>query len=200
MRFYRLFICIIVSALISGCIGFQVAKDDKITDYQKDIAKSLIGESKENLIKKIGLPRQTISEGERQFLIFPHTSSSYGVATFFGIPFYIDPEFKGETLHCLRIELDSNDRVKDYHFKSTALPFRKEHYCRGLFWNEEESPRIDLYEESQTNPVNCISGGVRQCVEPSKCDAQTRAINTIPDIVSCFSCGKRQWVERSQCD
>ena len=72
-----------------------------------------------------------------------------------------------------------------------------------LFINQIENNEIsNLDQLRQTGPgiVNCISGGIRQYVEPSQCDRLMTVLDSIPDTVNCFSSGKRQWVERSQCD
>ena len=233
MRLYRLVSCIIISTFISGCAyGFypiSVSRDDHKSETRKDLADSLIGESQESVVEKIGRPNQILVDGKQQYMIYEHHSSAYMLVMFLYLPVAIQETHETDTLHCLKIDLDANNLVADYQFKSTAYYKRNRPFlwsdrtfkCPTEYWKEEVWQSFDElpvpYSDQQTleeltisnldqkpqadlSMVNCISSGTRQCVERSQCDTPTTKLNSIPDTVSCFSCGKRQWVERSQCD
>lgn len=208
----RLFTYMLISAFISGCFVAPISRNDVESKNNKTLVKTLIGESQESIIATLGLPEKILADGERRFMFYSDRSRSKGVPFLFflPLPMVIDA---GEVLHCFRLELDSNNLVKDYDIKSTTRSAQKG--CLNQFWNERKSltlkelplPELDYQPQNVVQQpqidhslINCISGGIRQCVERSQCDRSTARSNSSLDTVSCFSCGKRQWVERSQCD
>jgi hypothetical protein len=138
MRLMRLASCIILSICISGCYSFSISQNDYKTETRKDLAESLIGESRANVIEKVGRPNQLLTDGKQQYMLYEHQSSAKELGMLFYLPvFYLDSN-DTKTLHCLKIDLDANHLVVDYEFDSTAhFKGRGNYKCHSKFWNEE---------------------------------------------------------------
>ena len=142
---YTIFLLLLLP-FISGCaIGFydlSAPRDDYKTEERKDITKALIGESQESVVEKLGPPDQIRTDGEHQYLIYSNSSSANRVIMFVFFPvFYHEDKGYGyeryETLHCLKIDIDANNLVVDYKFKSTTLHTSR-YDCPSQFWSKGE--------------------------------------------------------------
>jgi hypothetical protein len=150
MRFYRLVNCIILSVCMSGCAHPLVypvsfSRDDHKTETRKDLAESLIGESQKSVIEKIGLPNQLLTDRDQKYMIYEHQSTANEkLMLFFILPAgYLESD-DNDTLHCLKIDLDANNLVVDYQFKSTAYFERYVFFkCPREYWKEEEWQSIE---------------------------------------------------------
>jgi hypothetical protein len=130
--------CIILSIYISGCYSISIAQDDYTTETRKDLAKSLIGESRQSVVEKIGLPNQILTDGIQQYMIYEHQSSAKVLDMLLYYPIYYSDSQNHKTLHCLKIDLDTNLLVVDYEFDSTAHFTGNGNYrCHSEFWKEE---------------------------------------------------------------
>jgi hypothetical protein len=159
MRLFRLVSCIILSIGISGCYSIPISQDDYTTETRKDLAKSLIGESRESVVEKIGVPNQILTDGMQQYMLYEHQSSAKMLGMMVYIPIVYADSQNHKTLHCLKIDLDANLLVVDYEFDSTAHFTGNGHYrCHSEFWKEEvwqsleKLPVPPLKSDSIPNP------------------------------------------------
>jgi hypothetical protein len=139
MRLFRLVSCMILSICISGCYSIPISQDDYTTETRKDLAESLIGESRESVVEKIGAPNQILTDGMQQYMLYEHLSSAKMLGMMVYIPIIYADSQNHKTLHCLKFDLDANQVVVDYEFDSTAHFTGNGNYkCHSVFWKEEE--------------------------------------------------------------
>jgi hypothetical protein len=139
MRLFRLVSCIILSICISGCYSISISQDDYTTETRKDLAKSLIGESRDSVVEKIGRPDQLLTDGTQQYMVYEHQSSAKVLYMLLYYPILYSDSKDHKTLHCFKIDLDANLLVVDYEFDSTAHFSGNGNYrCRSEFWKEDE--------------------------------------------------------------
>ena len=86
MRLYRLVSCIVLLTCISGCLPLKFPREDIISETQKEKAKSLIGESQESVIEKIGFPNQILTDGKHQYMIYEHLATSVNMMLIIVVP------------------------------------------------------------------------------------------------------------------
>jgi len=129
-----------ITTFTSWCLAFPVSYDDSLSLAKKDEVKTMIGESQESVIRKLRLPDQWVSQGDRQFMTYSAASSSQVVVIFFLTPLLIPGGgvFRDSTLHCYGIEIDSNNMVKNYKIGSSNQS------CRNLLTNDWELPNLEI--------------------------------------------------------
>lgn len=94
---------------------------------------SLIGESREKVIDKLGWPSDEIYINDRIYLMYGTDFIVTKTASFIHIPV-------GKSTHvgCLRIELDSNAAVKQHKRKTAPRVSYNYWDCRSVFWDLEQ--------------------------------------------------------------
>jgi hypothetical protein len=134
---------LLITTFTSGCLAFPVPNNDSRSLTKKDEVKTLVGESQESVIRKLGLPDQWVSQGERQFMTY--SVSTWGIKRLWIIFLIPVGVFDGGwTLHCYRLEIDSNNMVKDHKIDSTARHAQHPN-CQHLLTNDWEIPNLEIH-------------------------------------------------------
>jgi hypothetical protein len=132
-----------ITTFTSGCLAFPVPGNDSESLAKKDEVKTLIGESQESVIRKLGLPDQWESQGTRQFMTYSLGSPSKLVMTVYLFPVGVFDG--GWTIHCYRLEIDSNNMVKDYKIGSKVRGYGRDAICQHALTNDWELPNIEIH-------------------------------------------------------
>ena len=137
-----IYLVLLITTFTSGCLLFPFPHNDSRSLAKKDEVKTLVGESQESVIRKLGLPDQWVSQGERQFMTYTAGSPAKNIVTIALVPVLVID--RGSTLHCYRLEIDSNNMVKDYKIDSTAR-LHQHPNCQHLFTNNWELPNLEIH-------------------------------------------------------
>jgi hypothetical protein len=137
--------CFVLILTTSGCahplvVPVSFSRDDLKTENREDLAESLIGESQKSVIEKIGPPNQILTDRNQKYMIYEHHSTANEMLMLFAFwPVgYLESDDNNDTLHCLKIDLDANNLVVDYQFKSTAYFETGLFKCPKEYWKEGE--------------------------------------------------------------
>lgn len=148
---------------VSGCYSIPISQDDYKTETRKELADSLIGESRETVVERIGAPDQVLTDGRQQYLLYEHQSSAKVLGMMVYIPIVYADSQNHKTLHCLKFDLDVDQVVVDYEFDSSAHYSGYGNYkCHSVFWEEEEWHALEqlpvppLQGDSMPDPDNQI--------------------------------------------
>jgi len=153
----RILYCFLAITLLSGCLGHSHIPGalEKSKTLNSDDLDELIGQSRELVVEKLGTPAKQFTLDDRQFMLyFTNVNRTYdGVAVvIIPIPVVIIPIPTGTkenrtVLICLRIELDSDNLVKQYKLKNGTAPYtpRDESTstkCLRHYFNKKERDMI----------------------------------------------------------
>ena len=139
MKIFYLFACFLFSIILTGCWATQFSQSTPDEFSDKDLLNSLIGQKREEIIETLGLPDKTLSEGDREFMLYIGKSSGTDVAFFVWIPVAVESS-EEMRLGCLRFTINSDDIVEDYRIESGRWrsfvthgsdPYMK---CMSFFW------------------------------------------------------------------
>jgi hypothetical protein len=134
--------CILISTIfVSGCLAFPISTYDSETLAKKDALKTLDGESQEDVISKLGIPDQWVSQGEREFMTYSAREYEKWALLMFFIP--VGERRGAMYLQCYRLEIDSNNMVKDYKIDTTAR-HAQDPNCQHLLTNDWELPNQEI--------------------------------------------------------
>lgn len=146
MRLYRLLGCIVALTCISGCVfpgpvfpTANFSREGHLTEIYKARAETIIGETQESVIEKMGRPNLILADDKHQYMIYDHYSSANALMMWlFILPVGYLEDPGGTTLHCLKIDLDANNFVVDYQFKSTVHFAKGFSKCLNEYWKAEK--------------------------------------------------------------
>ena len=151
MRAIQTLNLLLLTALLSGCWTLGVSKGVAPGRLgNTDLLESLIGQKSENVIRELGLPIEVIEDEDKRFMIYSGYSADTDVLMFVWIPIPVATG-SSDNLHCLRIELDSDNLVTGYQHKSKSLDyfvtfaeFSVDRKCREVFWYQRELAKLQV--------------------------------------------------------
>ena len=150
MRITRILKLLLLTGLLSGCWGVHVKGETPESLGSIDLLDSFIGEKSESVVRELGLPRELLSDGEKQFMLYQATSDETTILMVTWVPVWAFDDIEN-TAHCLRIELDSDNVVKDYRLESRVIEtlvltfeVNLTSNCREVFWNEKELEKLQI--------------------------------------------------------
>ncbi|MDH3636145.1 MAG: hypothetical protein OES20_15710 [Gammaproteobacteria bacterium] len=151
MRILQILNLLLLIVPLSGCWTLGVSKDaapGQIGDT--DLLDSLIGQKRENVIRELGLPGELLSDGDKQFMMYSARGTGTDMLMIVWIPIPVATA-SSDILHCLRIELDSDNLVKDHRIKSKAVDMlvlfndvELNSNCREVFWSKRELKKLEI--------------------------------------------------------
>jgi len=148
MRATQILKLLLLTGLLSGCWFVHIKGEAPGSLGNIDLLQSFIGQESESVIRELGLPREVLSDGEKQFMLYSATSDETSILMVTWAPVWAFDDIEN-TAHCLRFELDSDNVVKDYRLESRVigtyaltLEFNLTSNCREVFWNEKELTKL----------------------------------------------------------
>lgn len=141
MNLMRCLVVLHFAVLLSGCVGVTLPSTPPATFTDTALLDSLIGQSRDNAYRLLGLPDEEYAQQDRSYILYSAKKNAQGVLFLLYIPLPTG-EIKGSAIHCLRLELDANNLVVKYARKSggytettwgDTFPT-----CKELFWSDEE--------------------------------------------------------------
>jgi hypothetical protein len=109
---------------------------------------SFIGEKSGNVIRELGLPNELLSDGDKQFMVYSAKSADTEFLMIIWLPVMAMRQ-PGNTLHCLRFELDSDNVVKEYRLESRVMKtfvlvvdVELTSSCKEVFWSSNERTKL----------------------------------------------------------
>ena len=105
----------------------------------------LVGQPREMAVEGLGLPEKHFTLDDRQYMLYLGSASSYsqefiaiGIIPLFPM---FNRNYEGAKLRCLKIEIDSENLVKNFKFKYTGFGTNRYNdtiRCESLFFGESE--------------------------------------------------------------
>ena len=148
MRIIQILNLLLLTALLSGCWTLGVSKGVAPGRLgNTDLLESLIGQKSEDVIRELGLPIEVIEDEDKRFMIYSGYSAGTDLLMIVWIPVGSESP---DNLHCLRIELDSDNLVKGYRHKSKSLGYSwygelsVDRKCREVFWYQRELAKLQV--------------------------------------------------------
>jgi len=139
MRITQILKLLLLTGLLTGCWTLHIKDETPETLGNIDLLQSFIGQKSESVVRELGLPDELLSDGDKQFMVYSARSSDTGFLVFIWLPVWAMRD-SDNVLHCLRIELDSDNLVKEYLVKSKVLNrifLGDVHFysnCQEVFW------------------------------------------------------------------
>jgi hypothetical protein len=139
MQTKRILNLLLLTGLLTGCWTLHIKDETPETLGNIDLLQSFIGQKSESVVRELGLPDELLSDGDKQFMVYSARSSDTGFLVFIWLPVWAMRD-SDNVLHCLRIELDSDNLVKEYRVKSKVLNrifLGDVHFysnCQEVFW------------------------------------------------------------------
>jgi len=154
MRITQLLKLLLLTSFLSGCWVLTVKDEAPGPLGNTDLLDSFIGQESESVVRKLGLPDEFLSDGDKHFMVYSATSAGTNLLMVLYIPAWADTEWEN-VIHCLRFELDSDNFVRDYQVKSKQMQAGFVFYtstqsidlksnCREVFWNKEEITNLRM--------------------------------------------------------
>ena len=132
----------VFASTLLGCFGATIPGKPPAPFDDHDQLALLIGEKEETVIEKLGHPNQVLSDGTRKFLMYWTTSSGGHVLFMLWVPIAVTGDDEA-TLHCVRFELDHDNRVRIYGIESGRWQklfstYELSSRCKSFFWSKSE--------------------------------------------------------------
>ena len=146
MKLMRGVVVVLFGVLLSGCVGVTLPSTPPGTFADTALLDSLIGQSRDNAYRLLGLPDEAYAKQDRNYILYSARKDAQGVLFILYIPLPTG-EIKDSAIHCLRLELDANNLVVKHATKSgsyteatwgSTFPS-----CKELFWSDEELQHLD---------------------------------------------------------
>lgn len=140
MQTKRILNLLLLTGLLTGCWTLHIKDETPETLGNIDLLQSFIGQKSESVVRELGVPDELLSDGDKQFMVYSAKSSDTGFLVIMWLPVWAMRD-SDNVLHCLRIELDSDNLVKEYQIKSkvrkriivsTDIHFYSN--CQQVFW------------------------------------------------------------------
>lgn len=133
---------IVFASTLLGCFGATIPGKPPAPFDNHDQLERLIGQKAEEVIGEFGYPNQLLTDGARRFLMYWTTSSGANVLFMLWVPVAVTGDGEA-TLHCVRFELDLDNRVKVYGIESGGWQKLFDTYdvssrCQSFFWSKKE--------------------------------------------------------------
>jgi TPR repeat protein len=142
----RIIFLLCLSVIITGCEliiqPWSITKKDQLTEERQNIVETMIGASKDQVTEILGNPDSIYTDKTQKYLIYSSQSASDLFLTFiFVMPIAYDSNYDNDgTLNCIKIDLDSKDKVTSYEFDSSlqgqCLYCNDD--CLDAFWTSTE--------------------------------------------------------------
>ena len=145
MRIKYLVFNTIFFVLLEGCSAFTMPV--KPPGVMADTAQldSLIGQNRQVAYEKLGLPIEEYSKNGTHYLLYAAKTDAYGVLFFFYVPMWAS-KFENSAIHCLRVDVDSENIIKAYKVRSGGqrefMFIVKYPSCKAIFWSDKELQAI----------------------------------------------------------
>lgn len=152
MGIIRLPIYVLLTAFLAGCWGATIPHEVPKSLDDPTILEPLIGQTSIDVIEKLGLPDQFLTDGLSKFMIYHTLGDGTDIMFLVWIPLPVPDygdNYDDSALHCLRIEIDTDDRVRKYKIKSGGWmkmfsSHNKLTRCREFFWSKKELTKIRM--------------------------------------------------------
>lgn len=150
MRILLAIVITVVISVLSGCSGFTIP--GKVPDPLGDgaLLDSLIGKKRTHVYKRLGEPENELTDGNRHFILYSAKSDGVVVGFWLYVPIVVVPGDQ-DAIHCLLIELDSENVVKRYKIESGGFhgfeSWAKLPTCEELFWSAEERQTLNRIKD-----------------------------------------------------
>jgi hypothetical protein len=122
MRIRQILELLLLTGFVSGCWNLGIKGEAPGSLGNIDLLQSFTGQESESVIREFGLPDELLSDGDKQFMVYSAKSADTNLIMVMWIPIPVWAiNDKENTIHCLRFELDSDNVVKEYRFKSKVM-------------------------------------------------------------------------------
>ena len=151
MRVTLILKLLLLTGFLSGCWPLTIKDDAPGSLGNIELLQSFIGLKSESVIREFGLPDELLSDGDKLFMVYSAKSTDTSLVMVIWIPVWAINDFEN-TIHCLRFELDSDNVVKEYRFKSKVMQsgvypivdFPSYLNCQEVFWSRKERTKLQL--------------------------------------------------------
>lgn len=139
-----------LAVILSGCWAATIPHEVPQSLGDPDMLEPLIGQHYEKVIEVLGSPDQLLSHGDNRYMMYQTLGDGTDIVFLIWIPLPVldlGDEHNNSALHCLRFDIDNDDKVRNYKIKSGGWAKRfsvhnKLTRCREFFWSKEEMASI----------------------------------------------------------
>lgn len=143
---------LLLTGFLSGCWTIHIEDEAPGSLGNIDLLQSFVDQKSENVVRELGLPNELLLDGDKQFMVYSARSSDTAFLMIIWVPVWAG-ESPDNILHCLRVELDSDNLVKEYRVKSKVMSrlilasdmhFNEDWYttCSKVFWSQKELTKL----------------------------------------------------------
>lgn len=154
MRPIQLFY-LFLTIFISGCWAATIPHEVPKSLGDPDMLEPLIGQHYKKVIEVLGPPDQDLIHDDHRYMIYHTLGDGTDIVFLVWIPFPVpdfDDEYNDSALHCLRFEIDTDNKVRKYKIKSGGWigMFTSDNInlkCLDFFWNDNEIRSFQSFTE-----------------------------------------------------